>query len=110
MSTIDHFEGVPLLHRTMFPLVDDHGFIARKDLEDGRYITLTPQLYGTLLTLSQAGNEYGYSEAYTYDNPEKAVASYEAWEGNGEPNGWIRHIPSNRRRPNGDAAQEHVSP
>lgn len=84
------------------------GLIARKDLPDGRYTALTPQIFATILTISQAGDELGYSEAYTYEDPEKAAAAFEAWEGNGEPDGWVRHIPSNRRRPNGDASKEHI--
>ena len=30
------------------------------------------------------------------------------WDGNGEPEGWYRHVPSGRRRPGGDPAKEHT--
>lgn len=91
-------------------LQDENGFIARKDLPDGRYTTLTPQIFTTKLTISRAGDEYGWYEAYEYDDPGKAAASFEAWEGNGEPDGWIRAVPSMRRRPDGDPSKEHVAP
>ena len=32
------------------------------------------------------------------------------WDGTGEPEGWMRHPSSGRRRPGGDPAQEHVRP
>ncbi len=103
-------QDLPLQTRVTLKITNEQGFIARKDLADGRYITLTPQLFATLLTISQAGDECGWSEAYTYEDPEKAVESFEAWNGNGDPcDGWIRHIPSNRRRKGGDPNREHIA-
>jgi hypothetical protein len=33
----------------------------------------------------------------------------EAWDGDGEPDGWSRHPPTGRRRPGGDPDKEYVS-
>jgi len=34
----------------------------------------------------------------------------EAWDGEGEPTGWMRHPASGRRRPGGDETKEYVNP
>jgi hypothetical protein len=50
-------------------------------------------------------------DGWWYDTPEAAVAALEAWARNhygGEPEGWMRHPYSGRRRPDGDPAQEYV--
>jgi hypothetical protein len=38
------------------------------------------------------------------------VRALREWDGNGEPDGWMRHPDSGRRRPDGDAAREYVEP
>lgn len=35
------------------------------------------------------------------------MAAMQAWDGS-EPEGWIRHLASGRRRPGGDPAQEYI--
>lgn len=48
---------------------------------------------------------------WLYDTPEAAVAALDAWAacaGAGEPDGWMRHPRSGRRRPGGDPALEYV--
>lgn len=38
-----------------------------------------------------------------------AVAALIEWDGTGEPEGWIRHPMTGRRRPGGDASKEYVN-
>lgn len=38
-----------------------------------------------------------------------AVAALIAWNGEGEPSGWMRHPETGRRRPGGDPAGEYVN-
>jgi len=40
-----------------------------------------------------------------------AVAAFHAWnpETQEEPEGWIRHVQTGRRRPGGDASKEYVN-
>lgn len=37
-----------------------------------------------------------------------ALRALHGWNGEGEPSGWYRHKPSNRRRPGGDPTREEV--
>lgn len=39
-----------------------------------------------------------------------ALRALHCWDGSGDPEGWYRHKPSNRRRPDGDPSREEVRP
>lgn len=49
-----------------------------------------------------------YDDVYTYRTFKAAITAVLAWDGTGEPDGWHRHQPSNRRRPGGDPSKEYV--
>jgi hypothetical protein len=53
--------------------------------------------------------ECGYDGRWCYSSKDAALAALNAWNGEGEPEGWHRHPPSGRRRPNGDATREHIA-
>lgn len=36
------------------------------------------------------------------------MSEFEKWNGDGEPQGWERHLGTGRRRPGGDVAKEYV--
>ncbi|MDR3406351.1 MAG: hypothetical protein P4L99_27955 [Chthoniobacter sp.] len=57
-------------------------------------------------------DEYGMDGRYCYNFATPALLAFEAWSGNAgtEPEGWIRHPESGRRRPDGDATKEYVNP
>lgn len=82
-------------------------------LEDGRIATVMPLLFGrALLTVATPENHvFGqYDEGWYYDTHQAAIYALIVWSGKGDPIGWTRHTPSNRRRPDGDPAREHVRP
>lgn len=37
-----------------------------------------------------------------------AVVALNNWDGEGEPEGWIRHVETGRRRPNGNKEEEYI--
>jgi hypothetical protein len=41
---------------------------------------------------------WGYGERWCYHDRASAQTALDAWDGEGEPNGWHRHLPSGRRR------------
>lgn len=95
----------------------DDGFIlsyeTHRFLEDGRFIGLGLLLLGQahiVMTAPGADSSQGYAEAWQYETVGAAVAAFERWDpmSECEPEGWVRHIPSYRRRPGGDPAREHV--
>jgi hypothetical protein len=55
-------------------------------------------------------NPEGYDDSWCYDTLDGAIAAMQAWdpEKQAEPDGWMRHIPTARRRPGGDAFREYI--
>jgi len=54
------------------------------------------------------GNEMGYEDRWCYHTKEAATAAFEAWNGEGEPDGWHRHPGTGRRR-NPETGEEWVA-
>lgn len=95
---------------------------------NGRYVTIEPLLFGRAIVkitntnwrpryvgfhdVAEEDFDMGFcDESYDYPSMEAAWAAVLDWNGEGEPpDGWTRHRPSNRRRPNGDPAREFVRP
>lgn len=83
----------------------------------GRFLTVVPRLYGraTITAASIQMHELGgWDEGWHYASAAAAVAALVEWlldrQLDGEPEGWERHQPSNRRRAGGDPAREEVRP
>jgi len=78
-----------------------------KRLADGRIITVNPMAFHTRLQVSQAGDYFGYAQGWDYPGTHRAILAAVGWDGAGDPpDGWERHIPSTRYRPDGDPARE----
>lgn len=94
MSTPGEF-GAPLERRyrggwlSLYPLAFGAGRLAVEYDRDG-------------------GRDGGYDEAYDFQDIFDAVRQFNEWDGEGEPEGWYRHRPTNRRRPGGDPEREEV--
>jgi len=56
-------------------------------------------------------DEAGYEDQWCFESATAAAMAFVAWSGNmgTEPDGWIRHPKSGRRRPGGDATREYVA-
>lgn len=50
---------------------------------------------------------YGYEVGYCYATPEQAFAAADAWDGTGEPQGWMKNLQTGRYRKNGDPSKEY---
>lgn len=84
-----------------------------KELPGDRVAYVIPITFGrAYITVARAESDrLGiYDEVYTYETIVGAVGMLELWPGHAgtEPEGWIRHQPSNRRREEGDPAREEV--
>lgn len=81
---------------------------------NGLRIMVFPMIFtaaiGTRLEDDDHDLTYWMLDRWCYDTPRAAVRAAEAWDGaeGTEPQGWHRHPSTGRRRPGGDAAQEHV--
>lgn len=66
---------------------------------------------GYIVTLAPPGPRPAvWDEGWWFDRWDSAFAAFERFDGTAEPEGWFRHQPSDRRRPDGDQAREYVRP
>lgn len=94
----------------------DQGYIAVRAVDRGAdsadqiaAITVTAIGAGQLIV----GTLTGVSSRYTFEHFHTAMASLLLWESMGfagEPYGWQRHQPSDRRRRDGDHITEYIAP
>lgn len=86
------------------------GLTTWRVFDDGRVAVVLPGIFAYLLCVSSPDSwRLGCrDDVFTYTHAALAQAALEEWDGAGEPDGWIRHQPSNRRRPDGDASREFV--
>lgn len=78
-------------------------------LKTGRIAYLLPWRVGGVQLSVGAGDGY-FKDTWIYD-VEQSDAGWRAalgWDGQGEPEGWYRHVQSGRRRPEGDPAREFI--
>lgn len=82
-----------------------------RTLPDGRLLALQPLLFGDFRLHVIASPQASRSQSvYDFADAGAAAVALGLWDGRGDPEGWVRHKPSNRRRPDGDPAREHVAP
>ena len=86
------------------------GVYVRRHFGDGA-VDLVPLTFGRgALQRGRAGAD-DYIDVWTFPSIVAAYCALTAWDGEGDPcDGWIRHQPSNRRRPDGSPASEYVEP
>lgn len=95
---------------------------------NGRFVTIEPLIYGaavkvtnrkistslrddSTIDFTEAEFDDGFcDEVFAYTSWDEAWAAVLDWNGVGDPQGWIRHQPSDRRRPGGDASKEYIAP
>jgi len=94
---------------------DGQGFLAYRELPDGRLLALVPLLFDRVsLTLGPGGAAYdgGFSEAWDYEDLTAAFLFFLTYDPatDPEPTGWLRHTPSMRRRGEALAEEERHDP
>jgi len=78
-------------------------------LNDGRVATIQV-MHLCLVAIVVDIHGYGHSDAFYYTSREQATRALEQWDGTGEPQGWVRHPQSGRRRDDGDPSKEYLRP
>jgi hypothetical protein len=75
-------------------------------LPDGRIAAVRKNLFGASIIVGV--DEFGCDDSFDYQAVEQAIAELYLWRPREqpEPAGWIRHMPSGRRRPGGDPKLE----
>lgn len=83
---------------------------AHRWMIDGRLLALEPLLMGgARLHVVTDATSTRSSEIFDFQDADRGVVELFLWSGEGEPEGWYRHRPSNRRRPGGDPSKEYVA-
>lgn len=82
---------------------------------DGRviFVKRTAAEQGQLCISASLDEMSGISDTYSYPTIKAAWHAWVQWDFKnfvGEPEGWIRHQPSNRRRRNGNSSTEEIRP
>jgi hypothetical protein len=86
-----------------------HWWLHKRVLGDGRVLYLQAMLGNNLrISLSMHEHDMGFHSNYCFHDVKAAWRSALGWDGEGDPEGWVRHIETGRRRPDGDAEREYV--
>lgn len=70
-------------------ILRENGYVAWRELNDGRVIGVSPMLY--TFGLMVGCDEHGYQYRYCYERAADVRAAFDAWDGTGDPPGpWIK--------------------
>jgi hypothetical protein len=78
-------------------LVEECGYLHPKPIPGGRYACIFPKLYTHAIITGRIGDRVSIGDCWCYEKYVQAVIALSAWDGTGEPEGWIRHPDSGRR-------------
>jgi len=83
-------------------------WLYRRVLADGRVLYLQAMLGSNKrISLSRDEHDMGFHSNYCFHDSQEAWRNAIGWDGEGDPGGWVRHIETGRRRPDGEADREY---
>lgn len=84
----------------------ENGYVGYcRTVHHGVFGFLAPMIFNHRLVI---GNRNMIDDAYCYETSYAAQLAIMAWDGKGEPDGWIKHVNSGRYRPRADPALEFI--
>ncbi len=95
------------------PKLDERGFFYTKKIPDSNLeVGVIPITFGRGRVLVGTQIDMFYQDVWWYSSVEAAVIAAREWNPlqQKEPQGWLRHPTTGRRRPDGDAAKENIAP
>lgn len=75
----------------------DLGYQHPRPLPGGRYACVVRMMFTHAIIVGKIGDRVGYIDRWCYRSAAEALDALEAWDGRGEPTGWVRHPSSGRR-------------
>ena len=86
------------------------GVVGARQLADRRWLLLVPRIANAGLLIDRGLDDGMWEEEYSYQYLDQALVALAVWDPDeqADPDGWLRHIPSYRRRPGGDATKEEI--
>jgi hypothetical protein len=73
------------------------GFRHAKPIGQRRWAAIQPMAFTHRLSIGQIGDRTSIDDGWCYHNFADAYAALAAWDGEGEPAGWHRHLRTGRR-------------
>lgn len=82
-----------------------------RKLPDGRAVWIGKFIYTYPICIGRVSDDGNYDDRWCYENFDKAAVALSAWNPmtSSEPEGWIRHPKSGRRRPDANKEKEYVN-
>ena len=78
--------------------LEEQGYVSPRIVDEGKWIAMERMLFGAVKILrGQLSDSAGYSDEWMYPSSIAAALAFSEWNGQGDPDGWVRHKPSNRR-------------
>lgn len=97
------------LHR----LMREEGYHTLLRVGDEEYVALHRLMFHWTIRRGTIERVFEYDDAWCYtadfDSALSHLLDWKSLEFSGEPQGWVRHPRTGRRRPNGDASREYVN-
>lgn len=82
-----------------------------RDLANGYEVVVFPALFGAARLCKARKGDVSSETVYDYPRLSHALQAAVEWDGTGDPlDGWNRHWPSGRRRPDGTRESEKYEP
>lgn len=78
-------------------LHDECGYSDPRVIPNDRCAYIIPKMYTHAIGTSRIGDKASIGDCWCYPNYAAARNALDAWDGHGEPDGWIRHPDSGRR-------------
>ena len=78
-------------------LIDECGYKHPRPLPGGRFACVARMMFTHALLVGRIGDRVGYADRWCYRSEAAAYKALQAWDGTGEPTGWVRHPDSGRR-------------
>lgn len=93
-------------------LVGTCGYLAPRMIDEMRYACVMPLLFTHAIIVGRINDFVGYEDRWCFHSRDAALDALDAWDGEGEPEGWHRHPASGRRRKviEGTPLEEWVNP
>jgi len=88
--------------------LSENNFVSPRVIAGGRWAGLMQHFdMGCAICAGALGDTVTIADRWTYPHMVAAAWALTEWDGTGEPAGWIRHQPSNRRVSQGHDYDEH---
>lgn len=89
---------------------DQRWWFHKRALPDGRVLYLHPMAFSNVrISVSPDAEAQWFDQTYCFHDQDAAWRAALGWDGEGDPEGWVRHHQTGRRRPDGTPESEYLA-